>query len=178
MAVFYTIGHSNRPIGEFVTLLRQVAIEALADVRSVPGSRANPQFNEHALAAVLAEVEIAYRHIERLGGLRKRGKDWGPSRNGYWENESFRNYADYAATAPFREGLAELRALGQRQLSAVMCSEAVWWRCHRRIIADYLLASGETVIHILGEGNLETAHINSAAVIGADGVITYPGRSP
>ncbi len=176
MAVFYTIGHSNRPIGEFIAMLQQVDVTLLIDVRTIPKSRFNPQFNENALIRSLQDVGISYKRIPELGGLRHRSKDAGPSPNGYWENENFRNYADYTATAEFRAGLAELRELGAANVCAIMCAEAVWWRCHRQIIADYLIAAGETVIHIMGEGKLEPAHINEAAAVGADGLVTYPAK--
>jgi uncharacterized protein (DUF488 family) len=174
MAVFYTIGHSNRAIGEFIAMLQQVDVTLLIDVRTIPKSRFNPQFNENALARSLQDAGISYKRIPELGGLRHRRKDAAPSPNGYWENESFRNYADYTATAEFRAGLARLRELGAENVCAIMCAEAVWWRCHRQIIADYLIAAGETVIHIMGEGKLEPAHMHEAAVVGVDGVLTYP----
>ncbi len=174
MAAFYTIGHSNRPIADFLSLLQRAGAEILADVRTIPKSRHNPQFNADALEAALRGAGIAYRPMPALGGLRGARKGQGSPPNGFWENGSFRNYADYTATAEFRQGLDELRSLGRDHICAIMCAEAVWWRCHRRIITDYLLAAGETVIHILGEGNLEPARLTEAAVIGPDGVITYP----
>jgi uncharacterized protein (DUF488 family) len=174
LATFYTIGHSTRSTGEFISLLEEVSVALIADVRTVPRSRHNPQFNTDALAQSLRAAGIDYRHLPALGGLRGKKQDPGPSPNDFWENGNFRNYADYAATASFRQGLEELRALGQAHICAIMCAEAVWWRCHRRIIADYLLAAGETVIHILGEGHLEPARITEAAVTNSDGVITYP----
>ncbi len=174
MATFYTIGHSNRPLDEFIRLLQQAKIDLAVDVRTVPKSRHNPQFNADSLPQALRDVSIGYRHMPALGGLRSKRTDQGPSPNGFWDNENFRNFADYTATASFRSGLEELRALGHSHTCAIMCAEAVWWQCHRRIITDYLLAAGETVIHIMGEGHLEPARMTDAAVIGADGVITYP----
>jgi len=174
LATFYTIGHSTRSIGEFIALLKEVKTQLAADVRSVPKSRRNPQFNTDALSHSLHSAGIGYLHLAALGGLRHARKGAGPSPNGFWENESFRNYADYTASEEFRRGLDELRALGRERICAIFCAEAVWWRCHRRIVADYLLAAGESVIHILGEGHLEEARMTEAAVIGADGVITYP----
>ncbi len=171
MVEFYTIGHSNRPLDQFIRLLQGAGL--VIDVRTIPKSRHNPQFNEETLEGDLAAAGIGYRRIPDLGGLRSRRKDQGPSPNGFWENENFRNYADYTATQPFRSGLAELRRLGQKHTCAIMCAEAVWWRCHRQIIADYLLAAGETVTHILGEGKLEPARLNEAASLSPDGVITY-----
>jgi uncharacterized protein (DUF488 family) len=175
LATFYTIGHSNRTITAFIALLLEAKVEIVADVRTIPKSRHNPQFNAEALAASLCEAGIGYTPMPALGGLRGRRKDAGPSPNRYWENESFRNYADYTATAAFRQGLDALLTRGRAHSCAIMCAEAVWWRCHRRIIADYLLAAGREVIHILGEGHLEHARIANAAMIGPDGVITYPG---
>ncbi len=171
---FYTIGHSTRSVEDLAALLREAGVSCLADVRTLPRSRANPQFNADTLPDALAVWQIGYRRLPTLGGLRGRRKDAGPSPNGFWENASFRNYADYAMTAPFREGLAELVALGRERVSAIMCAEAVWWRCHRRIIADYLLADGETVLHIMGPGKIEPARLTPVAVRRPDGTLVYP----
>jgi uncharacterized protein (DUF488 family) len=116
--------------------------------------------------------------VQTLGGLRGHRKDQGLSQNTYWENPSFRNYADYTATAPFRAGLAELRELGRAHTCAVMCAEAVWWRCHRRIIADYLIAEGQQVFHIMGPGKVEPASLNPGAVRQHDGTLVYAGDNP
>ena len=174
MAHFYTIGHSNRPLAAFIGLLNQARVDVVADVRTVPKSRHNPQFNADVLESALREAGIGYKRFPGLGGLRSRAKDQGPSPNGFWHNEIFRNYADYAATPPFKAALDGLRALGQTQACAMMCAEADWRHCHRQIVADYLLAAGDTVTHIAGEGRVEAAQINPAAVIGADGAIAYP----
>ncbi len=174
MAQLYTIGHSNRPLDEFIRLLQGAGVDLVIDVRTIPKSRHNPQFNADALEHALKGAGIGYKRIPELGGLRSRRKDQGPSLNGFWENENFRNYADYTATPAFDTGLHELRCLGEARKCAIMCAEALWWRCHRRIITDYLLAAGETVIHIMGEGKLEPAQLTEAAVIGRNGVITYP----
>lgn len=177
-AAFFTIGHSTRSVAELAGLLQQVGAGLVADVRTVPRSRTNPQFNADALPASLAPWGIGYRHLRSLGGLRGRRQDEGPSPNAYWENPSFRNYADYAGTAEaFRAGLDELRALGRVETCAVMCAEAVWWRCHRRIIADYLIAEGECVFHIMGPGKVEPARLNPAAVRRPDGTLVYPALS-
>ncbi len=157
-----------------MTLLREAGADCVVDVRSVPRSRANPQFNRDTLPGALGADRIGYRHVANLGGLRGRKRGSPPSPNGFWENASFRNYADYAMTAPFREGLDELRALASAHTQALMCAEAVWWRCHRRIIADYLLAAGETVLHILGSGHIEPARLTEGARRQADGTLTYP----
>jgi uncharacterized protein (DUF488 family) len=170
----FTIGHSTRKVAELTDLLGQAGVELLVDVRSVPRSRTNPQFNANALPEPLAEREIAYRHLRALGGLRGRRKDTGPSPNTMWRNDAFRNYADYAATDAFRAGLAELMALARDRRCAIMCAEAVWWRCHRRIIADYLLAQGVPVQHIMGPGKIEAATLTPGARPLADGTIVYP----
>ncbi len=174
MAAIYTIGHSTRSIEAFIGLLAQAHTQLAIDVRTVPKSRHNPQFNTETLAQSLQAAGIGYRHMPALGGLRHAKKGSGPSPNGFWDNENFRNYADYTATGEFRRGLEELRALGGAQICTIFCAEALWWQCHRRIIADYLLAAGDTVIHIMGEGHLEEARMTEAAVTGPDGVITYP----
>lgn len=175
---FFTIGHSTRSVAELTDLLGQVGARFVVDVRAFPRSRTNPQFNFDVLPTSLAEWQIGYRHIQLLGGLRGHGCDQGASPNRYWQNRSFRNYADYTATAAFRAGLTELRDVGRTHVCAVMCAEAVWWRCHRRIIADYLIADGERVFHIIGERNVEPASLNLAAVPQHDGTLVYPGHSP
>jgi uncharacterized protein (DUF488 family) len=173
---FYTIGHGRRPIGEFVDLLREVEVTLLADVRTMPRSRANPQFNEDALPQALQPFGIAYAHMTDLGGLRGRQKSVAPEINGFWENESFHNYADYAMSERFRSALAHLRERGRKQRCAIMCAETVWWRCHRRIITDYLLAAGETVFHILGPGQVEAAAVNEVAQVQGAGTLVYPAE--
>ena len=172
MALFYTIGHSTRSLAELVEILRSESIGLLVDVRAIPRSRTNPQFNVEALPHALAEHAIDYVHIPELGGRRGRQRI-DPSPNTFWQNQSFRNYADYALTDEFQRGFARLRALGGQTRCAVMCSEAVWWRCHRRIIADYLLFAGESVIHILGREKKEAAVATPAARQGEDNRIIY-----
>jgi len=171
---FFTVGHSNRTLGAFVALLREVGVEIVADIRKMPASRANPQFNREPLEAALAEVQIAYEHMPALGGLRGKARGAAGDLNGLWTNASFRNYADYAVTDSFRAGLQHLLDAGHARRCAMMCAEAVWWRCHRRIVADYLLARGETVIHIMGEGRLEPARLTAGAVVRSDGTVVYP----
>jgi uncharacterized protein (DUF488 family) len=171
---FYTIGHSTRTIAEFVDLLREAKVGLVVDVRTVPRSRTNPQFNRDVLPETLAGYQIGYEHIAELGGLRGRQRQAAPSPNTYWENTSFRNYADYALTDRFREGLDRLTDLGGRSVTAIMCAEAVWWRCHRRIIADYLLASGHVVFHILGPGKIGPASMTPAVRLTTGGII-YAG---
>jgi uncharacterized protein (DUF488 family) len=171
---FFTIGHSTRPLEDFVGLLRQVNARHVADVRTVPRSRTNPQYNSDVLPAALSTFQIGYTHLAALGGLRSRMRGIAPVVNGFWESQSFHNYADYAMTEAFRRGLAELQKLGHARCCAVMCAEALWWRCHRRIIADYLIAAGETVFHILGSGHIEPAQPTTAARPGPTGTLTYP----
>jgi uncharacterized protein (DUF488 family) len=174
---FFTIGHSTRTVAELIHLLQQPQIELLVDVRTMPRSRTNPQFNADSLPQALAAAGIGYEHLAALGGLRGRRRDAAPSVNVFWENASFRNYADYTASDTFRQGLQHLRELGGERRCAVMCAEAVWWRCHRRIIADYLIADGETVYHLLGAGRAEPAKLTPAAQGTPDGTLIYP-RSP
>jgi uncharacterized protein (DUF488 family) len=170
----FTIGHSTRSIDELIALLREAGVDLLVDVRTVPRSRFNPQFNTDALPAPLAAAGIGYRHLAALGGLRHHPKGAPPSPNGAWRSEPFRNYADYALTPPFRTGLDELLALSRDHAPAIMCAEAVWWRCHRRIVADYLLTAGEDVRHIMEHGKTEPASLTPGAVPRSDGTILYP----
>jgi uncharacterized protein (DUF488 family) len=144
----------------------------------MPRSRANPQFNGESLPETLAPWRIGYEHIAELGGLRGKARGAEPSPNAYWRVRGFRNYADYALTAPFDAGLARLRDLGRRHTCAIMCAEAVWWRCHRRIIADYLLAAGERVMHILEASQIDEAHLTPGAVVRGDGTVVYPAEPP
>jgi uncharacterized protein (DUF488 family) len=174
MPTIFTIGHSTRTIAEFVALLRQAAVDLLIDVRSVPRSRTNPQFNADALPETLADAGIAYRHLPALGGLRHRAKGAMPSPNTHWRIAAFRNYADYAATDAFRTGLDDLRALARNHCCAIMCAEAVWWRCHRRIIADYLLAGGVSVAHIMGHDKIDPATLTPGVRSLLGGTLVYP----
>jgi uncharacterized protein (DUF488 family) len=171
---FFTIGHSTRSIADFSGLLRRADIQLIVDVRTVPRSRTNPQYNGDALPETLSGFGISYEHIAALGGLRARSKQIPPTRNAFWTNQSFHNYADHALSEDFHAGLARLRRLGHRKRCAVMCAEAVWWRCHRRIIADYLINEGETVFHILGIDRVETAKMTEAARPTPDGNLVYP----
>ena len=171
---FFTVGHSTRSLEEFLGLLETVDVRLVVDVRTVPRSRTNPQFNRETLPQALAEFPIGYEHVSALGGLRGARRDVPPAVNAFWKNQSFHNYADYAMGEDFRLALGRLVDLGHQVPTAIMCAEAVWWRCHRRIIADYLLAGGETVFHIMGRERIERANITSAANIGRENVITYP----
>lgn len=173
---FFTIGHSTRPVGDFVELLNFAEIARVVDVRAVPKSRTNPQYNLDTLAEALSKFQIAYEHIPELGGLRGKKQNIAPEVNAFWTNQSFHNYADYALGEAFHLGLERLRILGHEQRCAIMCAEAVWWRCHRRLITDYLIAAGETVFHILGKARLEPAHMTAAAERGPAGLLTYPAR--
>jgi uncharacterized protein (DUF488 family) len=171
---FYTIGHSNRSFEDFVALLQAPQVERVVDVRKIPMSRTNPQFNKTTLPAALADHQISYEHNDALGGRRGLMRSVGGDVNGYWENKSFHNYADYALSDAFHAGLEALINVGRRRRCAVMCSEAVWWRCHRRLIADNLLARGETVLHIMGHGRVEPARLTAGAVVRADRAVLYP----
>jgi uncharacterized protein (DUF488 family) len=171
---FFTIGHSTRSADEFLALLRAADATLVADVRTVPRSRHNPQFNRDTAPAWLRRHGVAYEHCPELGGLRGRQRATQPDVNAFWDNASFHNFADYAMSEEFRSGFGRLRALGSTRRVAVMCAEAVWQRCHRRIIADYLIAAGEEVVHILGLGRLEPARITAEARVGPEGALTYP----
>ncbi len=174
---FFTIGHSARPAQEFIALIKEARVELVVDVRTVPRSRTNPQFNCDVLPASLAAHGVAYEHVAALGGLRGKQPGVSPEVNAFWDNASFHNYADYAMSAAFRSSLEKLRETGRGSRLTVMCAEAVWWRCHRRIIADYLLAAGEEVFHILGPGHVVPAHLTPAARVEPDGRLTYPKDS-
>lgn len=169
----YTIGHSTRSLDEFVEMLRGAGVRCVVDVRSIPRSRTNPQYNLDALPEALADRQIRHRFIAELGGRRPRQKDVDPDVNGFWQNQSFHNYADYALSDTFHEGLRELEELADATPCAIMCAEAVWWRCHRRIIADYLLAHGRTVLHLMGEGRIDPATMTPGARK-ESGRIVYP----
>lgn len=171
---FFTVGHSTRSIPEFVDVLRAGPVELVIDVRTVPRSRTNPQYNQDVLGEALAPYQVGYSRIAELGGLRGRSHDVPPETNGWWENRSFHNYADYALSDSFRDGLDQLVAIGRERRTAIMCSEAVWWRCHRRIVADYLLARGEAVFHLMGPGKVVPAKLSEAAQARGN-VLTYPG---
>jgi uncharacterized protein (DUF488 family) len=144
----YTIGHSTRSYAELVEALRAWAVTTLVDIRSITRSRANPQFNASALRRKLPRDGIAYVAIAALGGRRGRSPDADPERNAGWTNAAFKNYADHAETPVFRAGLELLLDRVEQQTCAIMCAEAVWWRCHRRIVADYAITRGVSVFHI------------------------------
>jgi uncharacterized protein (DUF488 family) len=169
----HTVGHSTRTIPEFVDLLQVANVELVVDIRSVPRSRTNPQFNMETLPDTLAPWQIGYRHIRELGGLRGRSKSVPPEVNGFWTNPSFHNFADYALSDAFHAGLSNLLELSETKRCAIMCSEAVWWRCHRRIVADYLLIAGRSVFHLMGTARIEPAALTQAAKP-QDDALVYP----
>ena len=177
----WTIGHSTREIGVFVALLNENEIKLVADVRMFPGSRRYPQFGREALAKSLGEAGIRYEHFPELGGRRKAKPD---SKNIAWRNEMFRGYADYMETEDFRKGIERLMELATGRVrptgglaektgpTAIMCAEAVWWRCHRSLISDYLKARGVEVLHILDHKKVEPHPFTSAAKI-VNGELSY-----
>ena len=166
----WTIGHSTRPIDEFIKLLKGYTIQQLVDVRTIPRSHYNPQFNMESLAKSLKKAKVIYVHMPQLGGLRKAKKD---SINAGWKNASFRGYADYMQTPEFWTALENLMADGRDRKTAIMCAEAVPWRCHRSLIADALIVKGWTVRHIMSETKADEHRVTSFAVINRDS-ITYP----
>ena len=167
----WTVGHSTRAIAEFLELLSSYRIEALVDVRSFPGSRRYPHFNRENLSGSLTAADVEYIHMPELGGRRKAKPD---SLNMTWRNESFRGYADYMESAEFCKGIERLVETAKEKRVAIMCSEAVWWRCHRSLIADYLKANGVKVLHILGVGKSEEHPFTGAAQI-VNGKLSYRG---
>ncbi|GAB3798928.1 DUF488 domain-containing protein [Humibacter antri] len=171
---YFTIGHSNRSVDEFIGLLRAADVRFLVDVRLLPGSRANPQFDQDALAASLADAGVGYLRSAGLTGRRGVSDSVPPEVNGAWRNQSFHNYADHALSGQFSDALEELRELGRDRRTTVMCSEAVWWRCHRRIIADHLLAHDENVRHIMAQDRIDPATLTPGASVHPDRSVTYP----
>lgn len=170
MTTIFTIGHSTRPIDEFIALLDKHGIKQLVDIRTIPKSRHNPQFGQEALEEAMTAAGIHYVYLKDLGGLRSSRKD---SPNTGWRNKSFRNYADHMQTDAFKEGLKQLLELGEEHPTAIMCAEAVPWRCHRSLVGDALLVRGVTVLDIIGDGAPRPEKLTSFAVV--DGQeITYP----
>lgn len=165
----WTIGHSTHPIGEFIGILHSFEISLLVDIRSLPGSRAFPQFNREALEISLPEAGIQYLHMRDLGGRRKVKKD---SKNTAWRHPAFRGYADYMETEEFHQAINELEKLASMQPTAYMCSEVLWWRCHRSLVSDWLKANGWMVFHITGKGKSEEHPYTQPAKI-VDGKISY-----
>ncbi|MEO8863255.1 MAG: DUF488 domain-containing protein [Candidatus Saccharimonadales bacterium] len=170
MNTIFTIGHSTRTIEEFIDLLQGHGIKQLVDIRSIPHSRFNPQFGQDKLKQSLEDSQIAYIYLKKLGGLRPLVKD---SINDGWHNKSFRNYADYMQTSGFEEGIDELIELSNNELSAIMCAEAVPWRCHRSLVSDALLQRDFKVCEIIGKTNTREHTLTSFAVVNGK-KITYP----
>ncbi len=167
----YTIGHSTHPFSTFVRMLQTYDVSLLVDIRTIPRSRHNPQFNGDTLPADLLACEIGYEHMKGLGGLRKTVAD---SVNTGWENASFRGFADYMQTEQFAENLERLIAITRQRRVAIMCAEALPWRCHRSLISDALFARGIGVDHVMSDGKLRPHTLTSFARV--DGVkVTYPG---
>ena len=171
---FFTVGHSNLSLDAFVDMLHGPDVQRLVDIRTIARSRANPQFNEDALSQSLPAQDITYERLAALGGLRGKSRHLPPEINGFWSNTSFHNYADYATTPAFRAGLDQLIAEGRDQRCAIMCAESVWWRCHRRIVSDHLIARGERVFHIMGAGRVVPATLTPGAMVRPDGSVIYP----
>jgi hypothetical protein len=170
----WSIGHSTHPFPDFLELLRRNRIEAVADIRRFPNSRKHPQFGIDALRAELPAHGLRYRHLPQLGGRRAPRED---SPNHGWRNRSFRGYADHAMSAEFALGLAALRELAERGPTAMMCAEAVWWRCHRRLVADRLVADGAVVLHIAADGRCRPHELTPFARRDDDGgAILYPAQ--
>jgi uncharacterized protein (DUF488 family) len=165
----WTVGHSNRTLEQFIELLTTQRIQLLADVRRFPGSRRLPHFNQENLAKSLAEVGIEYVHFPELGGRRKALPN---SPNNAWRNEAFRGYADFMMTPEFRAGIERLLNFAREKRTAIMCAEALWWQCHRSLIADYLKAAGHTVMNILAANKVEEHPFTSAARI-VEGKLSY-----
>ncbi|HKU78821.1 MAG TPA: DUF488 domain-containing protein [Rhodanobacteraceae bacterium] len=167
----WTIGHSTRSLDEFLALLKDNAIEVLADVRHYPGSRKYPHFNAESLRLAVHDVGIRYEAFTELGGRRKVQPD---SPNTAWRHPAFRGYADYMQTKEFRDGIERLKALASKQRTAIMCSEAVWWRCHRGLISDVFKLHGTRVLHIMGPASPPEHPYTSAAHV-VDGHLDYSG---
>lgn len=175
-SAIYTIGHSTRTLAEFVGLLKESDIQCVVDVRRFPGSRAFPHFNAEPLSAALAQARIAYWHATVLGGRRRAGEVADESADRFWTNASFRRYAAHARTGAFDEALRVLQERAERERCVLMCAEAVWWRCHRRIIADHLIARCHPVLHIMGPGQVDPASLTPGAAVSPAGRVVYPGQ--
>ncbi|QOF95458.1 DUF488 domain-containing protein [Novacetimonas hansenii] len=175
---FYTVGHSTHSVSDFIAILHRYNITMVVDVRAFPYSRRNREFDGSRLITELAPYGIGYRHVRELGGRRPRSKTVGTQTNAFWHVQSFHNYADYALGGEFHQGLKTLMELGEHFTVAIMCAEILWWRCHRRIITDYLLENHRQVFHILSITKIVAAQMTPEAVIGDDGCVTYPPSVP
>src|ERR671932_11383 len=171
----FSIGHSTHSLDAFVALLARHGVQRVVDVRRTPRSRRHPHFERDALAAELPARGVDYRHLPALGGRRRPRPD---SPNRGWEHEAFRGYADHALTGEFAAAIAGLLELARERPTAVMCAEALWWRCHRRLIADRLTALGWTVCHIGSDGGLAEHELPEFAVVQGDGTVRYPPAQP
>jgi uncharacterized protein (DUF488 family) len=167
----WTVGHSTHSITTFGQILTAHSVQVLIDVRSFPGSRRYPQFNKESLAASLKQLRIDYHHAPLLGGRRQPRND---SHNSAWQNPSFRAYADHMESEDFEQGIAELLALAAGKKTTIMCAEALWWRCHRSLISDYLKVAGHQVIHIIDQRKTEEHPFTAAARI-VNGELSYRG---
>jgi len=174
MAEIFTVGHSDRTIGEFISLLTQQGIEHVLDVRKLAGSSKYPHFNADALAQSLNQSHIGYSHAPKLSGRRPVSKDVDFEVNAWWTNRSFHNYADYALSPDFSAALDQLIELSTQERTAIMCAEAVWWRCHRRIIADHLIARGQKVLHLIDAHEPKPAQLSDGAQLSEQ--LTYPRK--
>jgi uncharacterized protein (DUF488 family) len=170
-----TIGHSTHPLDRFLALLAQYGIEALVDIRRFPGSRKFPQFNQDDLARALQKAGIEYHWLEALGGRRGKRRDGSTLVNLGLQNAGFRNYANYMLTQEFQDSVTRLLEVARRMRTALMCAEGLFWRCHRRLVGDFLFANGVTVRHIMPSGELRPHKLTSGAVI-ESGQVTYPGE--
>jgi uncharacterized protein (DUF488 family) len=171
---FTTIGHSNRSLDEVLDMLGAAGVRWLVDVRTFPRSRHNPVFNIDHFPDALAERQIGYSHLAALGGRRGRQRDVPEALNALWREASFHNYADHALGEVFGEGFDQVVALGADRRVALMCAEAMWWRCHRRIITDYLVLNGHPVEHLMTPGRTQTASPTPGAMPMPDGKVIYP----
>jgi uncharacterized protein (DUF488 family) len=173
VAILYTIGHSTRTLDELIGMLQEAGVTRVADIRFIPRSGRHPHFNIDTLPAALAAAGIDYAHLPALGGRRSARKD-AASRNTLWRVQAFRNYADYAETPAFQAGLAHLERLATERPTAIMCAEAVWWRCHRRLVADYMLTRGWEIVHLMAPGQRQAGMLTEGAAPQRDGTIAYP----
>jgi hypothetical protein len=170
----YTIGHSTRPVAELIDILQASAVTRVVDIRRIPRSRANPHFDIGVLPQTLAGAGLEYVHLAALGGLRAKGDGDDEDANAGWVRRPFRNYADYAQTAAFKEGLRDLLEMAARQTCAILCAEAVWWRCHRRIVTDHMLAHGVPVIHLFSRTKQVPASLTPFALVDDRAGVSYP----
>jgi uncharacterized protein (DUF488 family) len=169
-----TVGHSNQPLERFLSLLAQHRVEALADIRRFPSSKKFPHFKQSSLAAALQKAGIEYHWFQELGGRRRKEKgDSSPNLGLY--NAGFRSYADYMLTKEFQKGIDNLLEMAGHKRTAIMCAEALFWRCHRRLVSDFLDANGITVQHIMPTGELRPHKLTSGALV-ENGQVTYPGE--